>query len=196
MNRLLVPLLLAFAFGCGPSDEIKSYSVPKEKLAPTAPTGVSAPAATGPDKARLLGAIIPAAGGSSYFVKMTGTPEAVEPHAAAFEEFVKSVDVSATPPKYTAPAGWKQGPARQMRVVTFLVGDGEKPLEAYLSEPFAGSVLDNVNRWRGEVGAKPVTEAELPAATKELPGPTKKYLIDVRGPGGSGGMMPPFMNRK
>ncbi|MFO0848714.1 MAG: hypothetical protein U0871_09190 [Gemmataceae bacterium] len=195
MNRLAVPLLLAVV-GCGPSDDIKTYSVPKDKLAPTAPTGAAPAVATGPDKVRLLGAIIPAAGGSSYFVKMTGTPEALEPHAAAFEEFVKSVDVSSTPPKYTPPAGWKQGPAKAMRLVTFLVGDGDKPLEAYLSEPFAGSVLDNVNRWRNEVGAKPVTEAELPTAAKELPGPAKKYLIDVRGPGGSGGMMPPFMNRK
>jgi hypothetical protein len=44
----------------------------------------------------------------------------------------------------------------------------------------------NVNRWRtDDAGLPAVTEAELPAVTKEVQlGGTKAYKVDFTGPGG------------
>lgn len=181
-------------FGCGPSDEIRTYQVKKPADAPAAP---AEPTPDGPAKVRLLGAIIPVKDGS-WFVRFLGPVEAIDPHEKEFDEFVNSIRVSddpRTPPTFTAPPGWKELPRKQMRVVTFAVGDGPNPPEVYISTPLGGSVLENVNRWRVDfVGVKRLTAAELPAATKELMlGTTKAYRVDVRGPGGKGGgmMRPP-----
>jgi hypothetical protein len=192
LRAVLIVAICLVGLGCG-KDEVQTYKVAKSSESSTKPAAQPA----GPDKMRLLGAIIPIENGQSYFVKMSGTIENVSPHAEAFEQFVKSIQLTGDPKKplsYTPPANWKSGPSKMMRQVTFLVGDSPKPLEAYISDPFAGSVIDNVNRWRKEVGAAEVSEAELAKVTKEIDlGKTKAYLVDARGPGGTGGMMPPFM---
>jgi hypothetical protein len=79
-----------------------------------------------------------------------------------------------------------------MRLVTFLPpGEGKQP-ELYLSQPFGGSLLDNVNRWRGEVGLPPVKETELSSVVTEVKlGDVKAYRVDFSGPGGKN-RMPPF----
>ena len=55
---------------------------------------------------------------------------------------------------WTAPAAWKQGAAQQMRVATFIVNDGEPPVELTVIPlgKEAGAVLANVNRWEGQLG--------------------------------------------
>jgi len=67
---------------------------------------------------------------------------------------------------WTVPAGWTEKPSTGgMRIATYAVTapDGRAvdisvvPLGAA-----AGSLLDNVNRWRGELELAPVTEADLP----------------------------------
>ena len=182
---------LLAAVGCGPSDEVRTYQVKK----PTEPPVDTTP--EGPAKVRLLGAIIPVKD-RSWFVRFLGPVEVVDAHEKEFDEFLNSIRVSddpTKPPTYTAPPGWKEQPPKQMRVVTFAVGDGPNPPEVYISTPLGGSVLDNVNRWRVDfVGVRRVTGDELPTTTKELTlGTTKAYRVDVRGPGGKGGMMrPPF----
>ena len=48
-----------------------------------------------------------------------------------------------------------------------------------------GTLLDNVNRWRKEVGLAEVTEAQLPQVVTEISlGSKKAYQVDFRGPGG------------
>jgi hypothetical protein len=191
---------LLASFGCGSNDEIRTYQVakPTDK---TAPVVVQAePAPDGPAKVRLLGAVIPVKE-VSWFVKFTGPIEQIDANEKAFDEFLNSIKVTddpRKPPEYKAPAGWKELPARQMRLATFAVSEAPDAPQVYISTPFGGSLLENVNRWRGEVGAKPVTAAELPTATKELMlGATKAYRVDARGPGGKGGMMrPPMMGGK
>lgn len=67
---------------------------------------------------------------------------------------------------WTVPAGWTEKPSTGgMRIATYAVTapDGRAvdisvvPLGAA-----AGSLLDNVNRWRGELELPPITEADLP----------------------------------
>lgn len=188
-------VMLCSAVGCGSNDEIKTYQVKKPADNPAAASQAE-PTAEGPAKVRLLGAIIPIKDGN-WFVKFSGPTEVIDAHEKEFDAFVNSIRVAddpRKPPTYTAPSGWKEQPARQMRLVTFAVDDKPNSPQVYISTPFGGSVLDNVNRWREEVGAKRATAAELPSVTKELLlGTTVAYRVDARGPGGKGGMMrPPF----
>jgi hypothetical protein len=175
---------MAALLGCGRSDEIRSYDVKRDAAEP--PAG-------GADKFRLLGVIIPT-GQESWFVRFSGPIEQVTPHEKAFDEFVASIRVPADgkPPTYTPPPGWNEAPARQMRVATFIPpGEGKQP-ELYVSTPFGGTLLMNVNRWRGDAGLGNVTEAELPKVTTEVMlGSTKAYKVDFKGPGGKK-KMPPF----
>jgi hypothetical protein len=73
---------------------------------------------------------------------------------------------SSTPQlQWQTPADWQEQPPSSMRVASFKVGTAEgKQADVSvipLSGP-AGGDLSNVNRWRGQVGLPPVTEAELP----------------------------------
>src|SRR5688500_16131105 len=75
---------------------------------------------------------------------------------------------------WKVPAGWRQD-ARQrpMRFATFLIGEGDAAVEVAVSQ-FPGDVgglLANVNRWRGQVGLAPVTEAELPSIVQPFENP-------------------------
>lgn len=194
---LAVAAGLLAALGCGPGEEIRTYQV--KRSSETTAAAPAEPTPEGAAKVRLLGAIIPVKD-ASWFVKFTGPVEAIDPHEKEFDAFVQSIRVTDDPgtsPTYTAPAGWKELPARSMRLVTFAVGDGPGAPQAYISTPFGGSLLDNVNRWREEVGLKRVTAAELPTATTEVQlGTVKAYRVDARGPGGKGGMMRPPVGGK
>jgi hypothetical protein len=143
---------------------------------------------------RLLGAIIPAGDGTSFFVKFVGPVEKIDANEKDFDAFLGSIRVAGNrekPITWTVPAGWKEAPPRQMRVVTLQKVDGSAP-DMYISDPFAGGLLQNVNRWRkGDAGLPETTEADLPNSTKEVMlGTLKAHRVDLRGPGGKGGMGP------
>jgi hypothetical protein len=74
--------------------------------------------------------------------------------------------ISAAAPAITAkvPADWQEAPPGEMRVASYHVKgkDGKMADVSVIPLPgMAGRDLDNVNRWRGQVGLAPVTEAEL-----------------------------------
>ena len=187
--------------GCGSSDDgIKTYkvAVPDQKGKPAVDGD---PVPDGPPKVRLLGAIIPLPNGDSYFVKLVGPIEKIDPHEKTFDAFLNSIKVpgeGGKPISWTAPAGLPEGPPNQMRATSFVVvpasGPREKSIDLYISQPFGGDLLQNVNRWRADdVGLPKVTAAELPAVTKEVMlGATKAYRVDFRGPGGKGMGKGPF----
>src|SRR5688572_31734231 len=87
---------------------------------------------------------------------------------------------------WKVPAGWRQD-ARQrpMRFATFLIGEGDAAVEVAVSQ-FPGDVgglLANVNRWRGQVGLAPVTEAELPSIVQPFENPGfKGVTMRLNGP--------------
>jgi len=64
---------------------------------------------------------------------------------------------------WTAPADWKLMPAAPMRKATYSVpgpgGAAELTITAFPGQ--VGGELANINRWRGQVGAAPLAEAEL-----------------------------------
>ena len=186
-----VVFLLLGIVSCGPREEIRTYNAPREDAGNKV---TAAGGETQEKKTRLLGLIIPKSAQESWFVKFSGPVEQIEPHAAAFDIFIRSIRVAegSTNLTFTPPPGWKEAPPRAMRIATFLPpGEGKQP-ELYLSQPFGGSLLDNVNRWRGEVGLPSVQETELPkVVTEVMLGEVKAYRVDFTGPGGKS-RMPPF----
>lgn len=75
---------------------------------------------------------------------------------------------SATAPspalKYKVPAGWHEVAPGEMRAASFRVGGDPGKLADVSVIPLpgmAGSDLDNVNRWRGQVGLKRISQDDL-----------------------------------
>jgi hypothetical protein len=62
------------------------------------------------------------------------------------------------------PAGWEEAPPGQMRVASFKVkGEGKQQADVSVVPlpGLAGGDLNNVNRWRGQVGLPPLKEEEF-----------------------------------
>ena len=76
---------------------------------------------------------------------------------------------------WTAPESWRFVPGeRSMRLATYEIPDEGGPIEVAITR-FPGDVggmLANINRWRGQVGLGPITQADIPAmlTTFENPG--------------------------
>jgi len=65
---------------------------------------------------------------------------------------------------YKVPSGWQEAPPGEMRAASFRVAgqNGKQADVSVIPLPgMAGSDLDNVNRWRGQVGLKGVSSDEL-----------------------------------
>ncbi|MCA8969687.1 MAG: hypothetical protein KDC95_07885 [Planctomycetes bacterium] len=113
-------------------------------------------------------------GDSGYYLVCLGKESVVDAAYADFESFVASVRAksgssmsphggSSAPSEradpsamidYDVPTGWKRGADRPMRILNFDVG-GDGVTTCYLAQA-GGSTLDNVNRWRGQLGASPL----------------------------------------
>jgi hypothetical protein len=184
---VLASLVMLVLTGCQQA-EIESYRVPR----------VEKPLN------RFLGAIIPH-GDRTWFVKVMGPEQTVKDHAKAFQQFVESIHFpwKGEPPiTWTAPAGCRQAPdAKEGRYATFHLGAEDHPLELTVTAlgkaGLAGSVLANVNRWRGQLGLKPITANEIAKETRQvqLDGAIAT-VVDITGTG-SGKMTqrPPFADQ-
>jgi hypothetical protein len=164
----LAGLVLFAVAGCR-DDEIRHYQVPH----------------TEPPTPRMLAAILPTPE-KVWFVKMTGPADAVAAHQGEFEQFVKSVRIPGDgnePIGWTAPAGWRTGTNKDaMRYATFRVGP--EALELIISSlpGRGGELIDNVNRWRGQLKLPPMTAAELPTVTRPIDvNGIKATLVDLTG---------------
>lgn len=158
--RLARPALALVALtllaGCG-RDEVRTYSVAKEKSAP-------APASALPAGHPPVG---PALSGAA--------PSGMAADAASADAAMRNTAVTtASGPGlvWTAPAGWSAGPEKPMRKATLLVpsADGGPGAELAVTA-FPGDVggnLANVNRWRQQLGLPPISQAELGGALQHL----------------------------
>jgi hypothetical protein len=85
---------------------------------------------------------------------------------------------------WNVPTHWKEQSA-PMALQGFSIGDGKTGAAKVTVSRFEGAgggALANVNRWRGQLGLKPVAESELGTVTKsiELPG-GQGTLMDASG---------------
>lgn len=91
--------------------------------------------------------------------------------------------------QWKLPSGWEEVPAGQMRRASFRVktSNGKSADVGVFPPGIAGRDLDNVNRWRSQVGLAPVSEAELPklAQSVEVAGQPAQ-LYDLAGQSAAG----------
>jgi hypothetical protein len=69
------------------------------------------------------------------------------------------------------PQGWQELPADQMKVGNYAIEgrDGAKAQVTIIPLPYAaGNELDNVNRWRGQVGLAPIKSEDLNKAGRQI----------------------------
>ena len=85
----------------------------------------------------------------------------------------------------SVPPHWEPQPLAQMRQASFLVR-GENGATADISLVTLGSssgdVLENVNRWLGQLGQPPLTADQLPRVVEHLPGDLGHVaIVDLSG---------------
>jgi hypothetical protein len=192
-------VLLFSLVGCTPAEQVSRYTAPKDPNDKEQPADMR-PA--GEAKIRILGAIAPAGDGWYFFkfqgLKSTDTypPKLIEPHAAEFDAFLKSLKFPPNgPPTWTVPAGWEPATVESAipRIATFRMKSDDTTVDLAVSEA-RGELLANINRWRGQAGAKPIGEADIETRCRVLTVDGRRVVVvDASGPGGKGGgMMPPF----
>lgn len=123
----------------------------------------------GKPQQRLLAAIVPQPA-QTWFFKLAGPVDVVTAQKDNFDTFIHSLKFPADaspdpsgplPIKFTAPSGWtQQNNQIQFRVVGFDIGAGNASALVSVSRmpENSGSVLDNVNRWRGQVNLRPIAD--------------------------------------
>jgi hypothetical protein len=142
MQRTFLLLAAALAVGCKPQAKVTSYEVKSD----TPPAGVAEPTAPKVAEAPKPPVAMPA-------------NAAMQAEAASFGQ-----------PKWAElPAGWTAGPPNAMRKGSWIVaGPGATKGEVAVTV-FPGNVggtTANVNRWRGQIGLAPATDAEVAAAAQ------------------------------
>ena len=144
---------------------------------------------------RLLGAVFPREDGAWYFKVMgpADVMEAVKPEVDAFVRSVRFTGMADPPLTWTVPEGWKKGRGNQFSYAAFSVGREGQQVELTVS-PVKGSLLMNLNRWRGQIGLGDIGPGDLARETTEaeIDG-VKATLVDWTGQGkAKPARMPPF----
>ena len=143
-RQVLTALALAaapFPLSACREGKVTDYTVPKEKdpELPAAEAG-GAPGGDQPSTpgGAMAGAAVPTAGGASL--------------------------------TWTAPAAWVPKPGSPMRKASFAVpgpgGSADLSVTAFPGD--VGGELANINRWRGQVGLRPLSDADLPGAAERV----------------------------
>lgn len=150
-----VSALAWMAAGCG-KDEVRVYQAPKD-----APASVAAQAASGDSQG--VGSTAGAAGSAAASASSTDNAASERP---------------AVP--WTVPAGWEEKPASGMRVASYAVKrpDGRSAdISVVAMGGGAGGELENVNRWRNQIGLDPVTEADLAGLRSIIPAGNRQVVM-------------------
>lgn len=140
---------------------------------------------------------------ASWFFKLSGAPAFVDAQKAGFADFVKGVQfvaASDAPPaapvapeaatpqfKWTVPDSWSAVAAGQMQVAKFTVpaaGSAKAEVSVSIFPSDTGGLASNVDRWRGQLGLGPATEAELKQLVTPLdPADSRATLVDMKNNG-------------
>lgn len=193
--------LFVAASGCRQPDEIREYRVLKESIVDS----------KGQDRLakvhRMLVAMFPL-GEEAWFFKFAGPTDKIANHTNEFRDFVDSVrfenDGAATP-VWSRPENWNERRGGgEMRFATLVIPGEIDDLELSvirlpIKEPDPQQyLLENVNRWRGQMRLPPVDQQGLPNAIEELTvAGQKAVLVDLIGNMQSAPpMRAPFMERR
>lgn len=150
----------------------------------------------------------------TWFFKLSGEADLVGQNREPFLEFLKSVQFEAAPAGaamsdlsapaaeatpaisqgkalvWSAPADWTVKPATQVRKGSYTLhgasgGDADLSIISFPGE--AGGIVENLNRWRGQVQLKPLSPTELASTAHTLAIGNLRYtVVDFLGTSSSG----------
>lgn len=152
-----------------------------------------------PEAEGIFAAVLPLDSETWYFKLTAPVTKLRENGGVVFAKFLDTVRVGgenavptphpdASPPpapampkiQVTAPDGWEAGQASAMRAASFAIkgADGATADVSVIPLPGnSGSVLDNVNRWRGQIQLPPLSSADDPAVGTEMVGKAGKLIV-------------------
>ena len=86
-------------------------------------------------------------------------------------------------PTWTVPADWQEGQLAQFLVAKFVIGSGDASAAVNVSSLAGdgGGLLPNINRWRGQLGQPPVTDADIATLPTVDATGVKATLVDISG---------------
>ncbi len=116
---------------------------------------------------------------ATYFLRIQSpTVEAIDAIRPQFDQIVQSLTFDNSRIQWQLPEGWTESEGGAMfRIATLKAPSG---IEIFVTELTAGQeVLSNVNRWQGQLGLPPATEAALPIESIQV-GEQKVVLYDAR----------------
>jgi hypothetical protein len=134
---------------------------------------------------RMVAALVPSKN-ETWFFKMVAPSTRITDGKDEFTRFIQSLNIGDTvawklPPGWTDEAG--AGGAERRATLRFGKDDPRFEVTVVRLPGDAGGVLANVNRWRGQLGLDPTTEAGLGAQSTTITvSETKVTIVDFEGP--------------
>ncbi len=106
----------------------------------------------------------------TWFFKLWGPKDVVDDHITEFDQFLHTIQFSPdekTPVSWKAPEEWEKDAAGNQVYAAYLVGPKLTAAQMTVVKlgGEAGTLPDNVNRWRRQLGLKPVTEESKDGVT-------------------------------
>src|SRR5438132_4911085 len=153
---LSLSLVLAALNACEKNAEIKVYRVSKAPLEESAPEQQNA----------------------------APTNAASPPMPGGMAPGMPSRDSAAGQIKWKTPEGWSEVPASSMRYASFAVGNenGKIDISVVTFPGEGGSDVDNVNRWRQQIGLPPMNPAAVASQVASLKGADATFsTVDIAG---------------
>ncbi len=166
--------------GYGPANDAEIAALPRVPMLGGQALEVDLTSPAG-DK-RLLGRML-LGDDRAVFLRITGTPDAVEAQRSAFEAFCASLrdaggETAAAAPgamgstggssgdlAWETPSGWQQQPGSAFKLASFEVAPGTQAWISVLGGD-GGGLAANVARWCGQVGSAPMTADQIQALPK------------------------------
>ena len=86
-------------------------------------------------------------------------------------------------PTWKVPVDWQEGQLAQFLVAKFVIGSGDASAAVNVSSLAGdgGGRLPNINRWRGQLGQPPATDADIAALPTVDATGVKATLVDITG---------------
>lgn len=199
---LCASIFAASLTGCGDDESIRVYDAPKEPRAEQPPPsdphagmdmsgmsmGMGMPS-TAPGT-RIVAATIPVDDGA-WFVKVSGPVRAVEPFVDDTEAFVASLELGG-PNRiaWDAPDTWQSIAPGQFATAKWTLDEARQVILSVTHlamRPFGErELLDNVNRWRRQVGLPPYGPEGLRSDVKTIAvGDATASIVDLAPEGGA-----------
>lgn len=189
--RLLCPTtlaLLTLMLAACSRDEIRTYKVAKE---PSANKSAANPASSMPaDHPAVPGMLPPGhppTEASANAQLPPGHPPTMQGSPSVAASGTSTPAAAPGDLTWTAPAAWQPKALGQMRKGSYSIKSdaGELDLSIFVFPGAAGGTVENINRWRGQVGMAPIATATL--ADESMPLRTDAGLelivVDLRGSG-------------